>query len=190
MVEIARINDISIKKGDIVEIKFKSIEDILSFYKEHGYRAADVFGHNSLDNHMTSLVRGGFFFVEDIDNENGDHRCIELERNSRNRSIGGSSKPRAKRPDEIVIIDHNCDGAFLHINEHLIESIVVRDDVGEHYFSDKFQLSLLKIDGLLIINGIPLSSEDKDIIKILEKTIADISIRSMLEIIEEDDSNF
>ena len=179
MSEIAIINNVSVKKGDIVEIKFKKIEDILSFYREFGYRAAEVLSQNGLDNHITTILNGGFFFVEDT--ETDDFCCLELDRRSR------SQRPKDyKRPDEITIIDHNNDGAFFNINEHIIESITVREDVGEHYFSDKFQLSLLKIDGLLIINGHALNSEDKDLIKILEKTIADISIRSMLEVLEEE----
>lgn len=173
--EFAVINNTSIKKGDIVEVKFKRLEDILEFYKTHSYRAHDVFSMTSLGNHLTSLTKGGFFHVHSIENE-GDCSLPEIDRRSR------SQRPKDyRRPDEITLIDHNADSDYFTVNEHLIESVIVRDDVGEHYFSDKFQLSLLKIDGLLVINGEPLQSEDKELIRILEKTIADISIRLMLE---------
>lgn len=178
--EAARINNVSIKKGDIVQIKFKKIEEIIEFYKNAGFRAADVFQNTAIDGHMTSVLNGGFFHVKEIETDQHNMSILEVDRiNRKNKGY--------KRPDEVTIIDHNGDDEYFTFNENLIESIEVRDDVGEHYFSDKFQLSLLKIDGLLLINGVAINKHDKDLINILEKTIADMSIRSMLEESEDKD---
>lgn len=178
---LAIIKNVTIKKGDIIEVKFKKIEEILEFYKEHRIRAADVFQHTLIGDHLTTMIKGGFFHVNDIENSYDNMHLPEIDRDSRR--VKGY-----KRPDEIEITDHNNDDYdSFTINEHLIESIAVREDIGESYFSDKFQLSLVKIDGLLIINGHPLDKTDKDLINILEKTIADISIRSMLESLDDDD---
>lgn len=176
------IKDISVKKGDIVEIKFKKLEEILDFYKEYGYRRADVFSTIGLGEHLTTLISGGLFHVEEVNDETG----------LRMPEIGRNQKPRIVRPNEITINDHNnCDYDEFTFNEHIIESITVREDVGDRYFSDKFQLSLVKIDGLLVINGVPVSDEDSDLIEILEKTIADMSIRQMLESSDEEkETNF
>lgn len=175
------IKGITVKKGDVVEIKFKKLEDILDFYKEHNYRRADVFSSIGLGDHLTTVINGGLFHVEDTNDES--LRLPEISRNT---------KPRIQRPHEIVINDHNSvDFDEFTINEHIIDSIVVREDIGDRYFSDKFQLSLVKIDGLLVINGVAVTSEDTDLIDILEKTIADMSIRQMLESNEEDkEANF
>jgi hypothetical protein len=165
-----RIKDITIKSGDLVEIKFKKLEEILDFYKQHNYRRADVFSSIGLGDHLVTLVNGGIFHVEETN-----------EHNLRMPEIGRNQKPRLERPHEITINDHNnSDFEEFTFNEHIIESITVREDVGDRYFSDKFQLSLVKIDGLLVINGVPVGSEDTDLIEILEKTIADMSIMQML----------
>jgi len=180
---LVRINNSTVKKGDIIEVKFKKIEDILEFYKEYRYRAADVFQTTLMGEHLTTLTKGGIFHVYEVEDDS-DGMCLPEINRDRNRGRD------YVRPHEISIVDHNNDD-FNHFtfNEHMIESIEVRDDVGEHYFSDKFQLSLVKIDGLLVINGHPLDKRDKDLIHILEKTIADISIRAMLEVLEEDDKS-
>ena len=184
MSDMVRIKDSTIKKGDIVEIKFKKIEDILAFYKEYRIRVADVFQATMIGDHLTTITKGGFFHVQSVISETHCLTLPEVERD--NRRIKGY-----ERPQEITIVDHNSEdyNTFI-INEHLIESIEVREDIGEHYFSDKFQLSLVKIDGLLVINGQPLDKRDKDLISILEKTIADLSIRAMLEVAEDDKDDY
>lgn len=167
----ARINNITVKKGDIIEVKFKSFESILAFYKEHGFRTHDVIQMTGIADHLVSLSRGGLFAVESVSSD-----YFQLP------EIGRNQKPRVDRPEEITLCDHNNEEFDeWTINEHLIESIEVREDVGDRYFSDKFQLSLVKVDGILIINGVPLDRSDKELINILEKTIADMSIRNMLE---------
>ena len=181
---LVRINNITIKKGDIIEVKFKKIEDILEFYSQYRYRAADVFQATRMGEHLTTVSKGGIFHVQDVEDDS-DSMCLPEINRERNRGKDYI------RPHEVSIVDHNNnDFDNFTFNEHLIESIEVRDDVGEHYFSDKFQLSLVKIDGLLVINGYPLDKSDKELIHILEKTIADISIRAMLEAFEEDKNDF
>ncbi|CAB4125235.1 hypothetical protein UFOVP53_87 [uncultured Caudovirales phage] len=180
---LVRINNITVKKGDIIEVKFKKIEDILEFYSPYRYRAADVFQTTQIGEHLATISKGGIFHVHDVEDDSDGMMLPEINRD-RNRGKD------YVRPHEVTITDHNStDFDNFTFNEHLIESIEVREDIGEHYFSDKFQLSLVKIDGLLVINGYPLDKSDKDLIHILEKTIADISIRAMLETLEEEDKS-
>lgn len=168
------IKGVSIKKGDIVEVKFKKLDDVLDFYKQYGYRINEILDKTKYCDHLASVTNGGIFLVDSVSDSNFYLPEIREKNASRNQKVD--------RPSEITIVDQNSDNTDdFRLNEHVIESIEVKDNAGDRYFSDKFQLSLVKIDGLLVINGVTLDKDDKALIDILEKTIADMSIRAMLE---------
>lgn len=174
--DFATVKNISIKKGDIVEVKFKPLDEVLDFYSKDGRRVAEIIDDLSIGYHLTSFKQGGFFYVERV--ILSEHDSNVLEHKKYNKEFGF--------PHEVVILDHNADNDRFTFNELFIESISVRDDVAESLFSDKFQISLLRIDGNLIINGHPVESSDIKLIEILEKVISDLSIKAMFNENEED----
>ena len=165
----AVIKGVSIKKGDVIEVKFKPLDEVLDYYKEDQKRVHEVLEELSINYHFTTFRQGGIFVVGSINNKDGDSEM--LVHNKHNKEFGF--------PHEVSILDHNNDNDKFYINEILIDSISVRDDVAEAYFSEKFQLSLLRVDGNLIINGVPVDGEDSKLIEILEKVISDLSIKAM-----------
>lgn len=165
----AVIKNISIKKGDVIEIKFKPLDEVLEYYSKDRKRINDVIDEFSLNYHLTTFRQGGIFIVDNvITNENNSN---VLTHQKHNKEFGF--------PHEIAILDHNYENDKFYFNELLVDSINVRDDIAEAYFSDKFQLSLLRIDGNLLINGVPVDNEDTKLIEILEKVISDLSIKAM-----------
>lgn len=173
--EFANIKNKSIKKNDIVRIRFKSLDEILTYFKQDNeIRVSEIIEYLDIDYHLTSITNGGVFFVKDVFIKDGD---LELMQNKREKN-----KKDYSRPHEISIIDHNSDNDLFRINENMIDEIEIYDDCSDTFFSDEFQLSIVRLDGVLIINGRAVSiQKDKKLIDILERTISDLSIRSVFE---------
>lgn len=168
--DIAKVKDASIKKGDVVFIKFKDIGTIYEAYKEKSNkRLYEIVSELDLDSNTSAMLMGGYFYVESV--------C-----GSKNLPRVDHNMKHDDRPDEILILNHINNGNYFRINETMIEEIRVEHDVAVKYFSEKFQLSMLLIDDSLIINGELVDKDDKDLISMLEKTVADIAIKNMLDV--------
>lgn len=170
---VAVILGTSIKKGDIVKIEWKPFTEIINIHKRLGYSTSHFISESDLDDHIAAIHSNTYFKVSEV--RSGDlHRCCPQHRNT-------TYTPISAMPDEISIIDHLSDGDDLYVNENYIQKISVEHDVGETYFSDKFGISVLKIDGALFINGELVKKEDGDLINILESAISDLAIQKMFD---------
>ena len=174
MSNVARIKGVGIKEGDIVKIKWKPLAEIISFYKDEGYSPSNFLQESDLEYHVTAVMNDGHYLVDRV--ISGDkHRNVPQQKHLRRLSSD-------QMPDEVVINNHNSwEGGELPFNEHYIEEISVEHDVAETYFSEKFNLSVMKIDGGLFINGKVLTKKDGKLIDLLENTISDLAIQRMLE---------
>jgi hypothetical protein len=172
--KVARINDIGIKEGDIVRIKWKPLEEIINFFKAERHTPSEFLQSTSLDYHLSAIVNDGHYLVDEVRAGTDEKHLPQTKAQRRLNSN--------QQPDEVTIVNHNnYDGGEFTFNENFIEEIAVEHDAAEHYFSDKFNLSLMKIDGGLFINGKMLTKRDGKLIDILESTISDLAIQKMLE---------
>lgn len=165
----AIIRGVSIQKGDIVNIKFRKLEDILQD-NAISVRASQVIEEYSINLHMKSFVTGGHFKV------------IEA-RPKETSSLVYFNRGRGKNDpsylSEIVIEDHVADMTWV-LNDALIESISVENDNAESYFSEKHQLSLVLVENILYINGQPLTKTDSKILEMFERVMADSAINNAI----------
>jgi hypothetical protein len=172
--KFAIIYSITIYKDDIVKIKFKKLEDILETIKKNKeVSLRDAMGLYGLETHLQAIVSGGVFKVTDTCGEKDSKRYADR------RKYTTANVP----PDlhEIIIEDHITGGEYWYLNEDMIESIeVVQAD--EVYFSEIHQLSLMKIDGALYINGELLSKNDKKILHMFEQCLSDSVIKNLLDV--------
>ena len=174
MSKVARIFDVGIKEGDVVRIKWKPLDEIVQFFKSEGHSPSSFLQESELDYHLTAIMNDGHYRVDDVRTGN-QGRGVPQEKQYRRMN-------EDQKPDEIVIDNHNnYEGGTLTINENFIESISVEHDAAETYFSEKFNLSVMKIDGGLFINGELLTKGDGKLIDILENTISDMAIQRMLD---------
>lgn len=174
MSDVARINNVGIKSGDIVKIKWKPLVEIMQFYKDEGYSPSMFLQESELDYHLTAIMNDGHYKVCSI-NTGDNHRNIPQEKLVKRST-------NVLMPDEVEITNHNNnEGGEFTFNKHFIEEISIEHDAAEVFFSDKFNLSVIKIDGGLFINGKLLTKKDSKLIDILENTISDLAIQKMLE---------
>lgn len=174
MSEIARIKEVGIKKGDIVKIKWKPLAEIIEFYKKEGYSPSNFLQETELDYQLSALLNDGHYLVDSV-NTDKDEREIPQEKRFKR-------APNDQKLEEVCISNHNNhDGGEFTFNENFVDEISIEHDAAETYFSDKFNLSIMKIDGGLFINGKMLTKKDGKLIDILENTISDLAIQKMLE---------
>lgn len=174
MSKIAEINGVSIKSGDIVKIKWKPLNEILEFYKNESITPSVFLRESCLDYHVAAITSDNYYYVSGV-HSSKDYKRLPQEEALKNSSCD-------KMPDEVKIINHyHEDGDDFMFNEHFIESISVEHDAAETYFSPKFNISLIKIDGALFVNGELVTKKDSKLIDILESTISDLAIQKMLE---------
>lgn len=179
---VATINGVGIKDGDIVFIKFKPLSEVLEFYRKENWTASQFLSESSIDYHLSALLNPGYYKIEDI----------HINGHSRNFPQTKAMKrlDHKKQPHEISIDNHNSeDSDCFTFNEHIVEEIRVEHDAADSYFSDKFQLSLMKIDGALYINNERVTKRDGKLIDILENTISDLAIQRMLEDSKDEDKD-
>lgn len=178
--DIAHINEVAIKENDIVFIKFKPLSEIVEFYKSEGWSPSSFLQESKLDYQLTALMNDGYYKVDDVYGKDEGKSFPQLD-NDRN-------KKHSAQPHEISIINHNhCDGDCFRFNEYIVEEIRVEHDAADTYFSEKFNMSLMKIDGALFINSELVTKKDSKLIQILESTISDLAIQKMLANIEDDE---
>ena len=181
--ETTYINEVGIKKGDIVFIKFKPLNDIIQFYIGEGYSPSNFLQESKLDYHLSAILNDGYYKVEDT---YSGAECREFPQVTINKNGSIAYKDM---PHEIGIINHNHgDGDEFRFNELIIEEIRVEHDAADTYFSEKFNISLMKIDGALFINGEIVTKNDAKLIEILENTISDLAIQKMLANIETEEA--
>jgi hypothetical protein len=123
------INGVTIKKDDIVKIKFRKLEDILQDNRS-AVRMAQVVDHYDIQEHIKSFLVGGHFTVKEVmpKEEGGLHLMIDSFKSRRN--INGKNiydSDSATFLSEFEIEDHVV-GYKWRINELLIESISVEND--------------------------------------------------------------
>lgn len=191
MAKFAIIKEVTIYKKDIVKIKFKKLEDILKdLSKEMSPR--NVMDNYELGSHLDALIHGGCFLVHEAisDGNRKKHDRNRVIKSSR--PMGSPQPPTPPSLDEIVIEDHLNEGTRWHINADLIESIEIVQ-AEESYFSEEHQLSLMKIDGALYINGALLTKHDSKILHFFEQCLGDSIIKNLLDVdfdAEEDNENY
>lgn len=170
------IHGVTIKKDDIVKIKFRKLEDVLQDKRQQS-RINDIMCFYGIDDHMTTFLQGcGHFKVNEICGLNSYLRLSNDGSISRRKS---NSSVNENALEEIAIHDYNTD-TFWHLNEILIESISVENDVADSHFSENHQLSILLIDSTLYLNGQPITQADSKIFQMFEKVMADAAINSIL----------
>lgn len=181
MSENAYINEVAIKKGDIVKIKFKPLNDIIGLYDQNDYSVSGFLDDSDIDCNIAAVLQGGHFKVLHVHGSESSSRCFPSLREEQNLKS-------EQRPHEIVIENHLAgeEGNSFRFNQNIIESITVEHDAADYYFSSKFQLALMKIDGALYINNKLVTKDDAKMIDILEATISDLAIQKMLEVSEEE----
>ena len=174
MSEVARIKDVGIKEGDIIRIKWKPLQEIVDFYKKERHTPSEFLQNTRLDYQLTAIMNDGHYLVESV--KTGDEERDLPQTHALRRAQNN------QKPDEVRIENHNnYEGGEFSFNEHFIDEISVEHDAGEKYFSDKFNISILKIDGGLFINGEMLTKRDGKLIDILESTVSDMAIQRMLD---------
>jgi len=188
MSEVAVINGVTIKKNDIVFIKWKSLNEIMSLYQDCDWTPSCFLEESQIDYHLTALINDGYYKVNNCCGDN--NRCNE-KRFPQSRRNGDNKREKKYWLDEISIVNHNhSHGDSFQFNENLIEEIRVEHDAADTFFSSKFAISLMKINGALFINGELVTKHDKKLISILENTISDLAIAKMLDGIDSDQMDF
>jgi len=179
--ETAYVNEVGIREGDIVFVKFKPLSEIIEFYSNENYSPSIFLNESDLDYHLSAILSSGYYKVADT--YSGD-ACREFPQVKAKIKANNETKPH-----EISIVNHNeMDGSEFRFNENIVEEIRVEHDAADTYFSSKFMLSLMKIDGALFVNGKLVTKEDVRLIEILENTISDLAIQKMLaSVIDEDE---
>ena len=177
---------VTVKIGDIVKIKFRSMEKVFQDNRA-ATRLASIVEYYDIDDHMTSFLQGGHFKV--IGCADKDSNNVRKSESERWRSKNGVPTSDPKILSEITISDHVSDSNWI-INEMTIESISVENEVAESYFSETHQLSLVLIDSVLFVNGHPLTNTDSKIYEMFEKVMADSAINRALSREEDDNLRF
>lgn len=172
---------VTVKVGDIVKIKFKPLEKILQDSRA-SCRLAQIVEFYHIDDHMTSFLQGGHFKVEGVADK--DYGYLRLNENERRTSVKRAEHP--KTLSEITIHDHVVDATWV-MNDIIIDSISVENEVAESYFSEVHQLSIVLIDGVLFLNGHPVTADDSKIYEMFEKVMADAAINRALSKHDDDD---
>lgn len=182
------IKGVVIKKGDIVKIKFRKLEEILLDNK-NSVRKSQVIEYYDIDDHMTVFINGtGHFKVERIyPKETGNLTYFEA--GYRRLANGECHSDHPSFLNEFTIYDF-ATGTNWQLNELLIESISVENEVAESHFSENHQLSLMLIDNTLYINGEPLTKADSKILEMFERVMAETAINNALASEDELDSDF
>jgi hypothetical protein len=197
------IKGVTVMKGDVVRIKFRKLEQILQD-KKQWCRNVEVLEHYKIDDHMATFLQGiGHFKISGI---NGKNEYLKLsnsgtlrEKKRAGRSSKVSKEDEDERLEEISIIDHNLSNDYDHwlLNETLIEEISVENHISDSYYSENHQLSLVVVDSVLFINGVPVTNTDSKIFEMFERVLSDAAIKKLLEVDfedakveQEDDDNF
>jgi hypothetical protein len=172
------IKGVTITKGDTVKIKFRKLEDIIQD-KKIFCRVSEIIEHYDIKSHMVSFCQGEAYFIVRDTTIAGDG-CLSHDRFIKSKN-GGKNVLTDSAVPEITIDDFN-DGSHWNINEVLIESISVEDDVADSYYSEEHQLSLVLIDSVLYVNGKPVTNADSKIFEMFEKVLADAAIKKALSV--------
>lgn len=183
---------VTVKEGDIVKIKFKKLEDALKDERRQS-RVSDLMDFYGIDGHMNTFLQGSAHFKVSEVRLLNEYLKLARENDSMSR------RNRNKNPaspyvnlEEIIVHDHNTDSHW-NLNEILIESISVENEVADSYFSETHQVSLLLIDSTLYLNGHPITQADSKIFQMFEKVMADAAINNILnasEAKEEDEDSY
>jgi hypothetical protein len=182
-VQSVTINGVTIKQGDIVRIKFRKLEEVMKDNRQQS-RVSDLLDFYGIDGHMPTFLQGvGHFKVTELRGLN-DYLKLARDNDTMARRNRKNAKAEVVNLEEIVIHDFNTDSPW-HLNEILIESISVENEVADSYFSETHQLSLLLIDSTLYINGQPLTLADSKIMQMFEKVMADAAINNVLNLSEQ-----
>lgn len=170
---IANIKGVSVKKDDIVYIKFKELKDVIYEYEQQGHVPVCFLEDSDIDSNLSCFLQGGYFRVNSI-HTNDDYREFPNYKKYHN-------KNNEDKPHEISIVNHLNDDYDWTFNENIVEEIRVEHDAAEYYFSTKFKASFMKLDGQLYINNKKVTKSDKKLIKMLEGVISDLAIASFLD---------
>ena len=109
----------TIKKGDIVTIKFKKLEDIISFYSDRN-RMREIIDYTGIQNHFDSFTSGGSFKIVEVNSTGWRQISTGLTNNVDNNTA----------PIEFDIEDHREHCSEWTITESMIESIeIVESDI-------------------------------------------------------------
>lgn len=173
MSKMATLNGVSIKEGDIIKVKFKPLGEIISYYQQEEWSVSSFLDESEIDTHLTAVMEGGYFKVSDIvsgDDERYFPQSYKQKHNNRNLML-----------QEISIENHlNGDGGEFTFNETIVDEISVEHDAADTYFSQKFKMNIMKIDGALYINNELVTKNDSKLIDILESAVSDLAIQKML----------
>lgn len=200
------IRGVTIAPGDIVFIKFRKLEDVLRDERKLA-RINETLDFYQIDDHTSTFLRNfGHFKVESVASKE-DYLRLNPDRDPNKRlrksqiRAATLSNPLQKAPmpsskqeeknlddyalEEIMVYDHNTDTNW-HLNEILIEEIRVDNDSAESYFSERHEISLVRIDSVLYLNGLPITPADSKIFEMFEKVMADAAISKMFSDSEEE----
>lgn len=173
MSKMATIKGVSIKNDDIVKVKFKPLGEIIELYEQEGWSPSSFLDESEIDTHLSALLSGGYFKVSDIMTGEDERYFPQLNNKAR-----GSYK---LMPEEISIDNHlTNNGDEFTFNENIVEEITVEHDAADMYFSEKFKMNIMKINGALYINNELVTKEDAKLIDILESAVSDLAIQKML----------
>jgi hypothetical protein len=173
------IHGVTLMEGDVVRIKFRKLEDILQDKRLY-CRVNEVLDHYQIKNHLTAFCQGtGHFVVKEV-RGSGRTQLSDSPGALRKRS---SIQPPTNQAlfEEISVEDHNDeDACWWTLNELLIEEITVENEAAESYFSPRHQLSLVRVNSTLYVNGAPLTTADSKIYEMFEKVMAEAAINRAL----------
>lgn len=169
-------------KGDVVNIKFKSINEIMKESKSYFHDTEETY---NIAENLKAYLSGGHFLVCEVDcgaddNDDDDDTCIS-------------------------VINHlDCNSSF-EVHDFVIDSIEIVND-SEKWISEDHRLMVVRIDNELFINGKPLIWNEKEerkehenkitrtgykkeeyenhnrkLLKLLENYIADLAVKETFE---------
>lgn len=163
---MSTIKGVTVKKDDIIKIKFKSFDELVKLAQDNGMCFTNFLDQSQLDTSVKAVLSGGYFKVTDVESEPNEFIIPKMY----NEDVECE-----------VTIDNYLDGDMTFINEHVIEEISVENDAHSSLFVKDMNLSVVNVGSQLYINGVALSMEKhKKLIEVLESAISDIAIQSML----------
>ena len=154
-------------KGEVVRIKFKTINDIIH---ASGCSFSDTTDNYELDDNFKALLVGGDFLVD--------------------RVIDSCSFTRDIEENFIKVLNH-LDGGTFNIFDNMIESVSIVQDA-EKFVSTDHNLIVVRVGNDLYINGVSLLGDEEDQIaehnrimkRAVDKTEYENKNRKLLSIFE------
>lgn len=169
---MATIKGVSIKKDDIVKVKFKPLDEILAIYQKEDYFPSRFLDDSDIDQNLSAVLEGGFFKVSDVYVGEDDRYFPQLKSDAKGNT--------ADMPHEIEIDNYLNGMNEFTFNEYIVDEISIEHDVAETYFSNKFKVNIMKLNGALYVNNELVTKDDAGLVKILESAISDLAIQNML----------